>query len=108
MTRKYRVIVQPPAIAELREAFRYIEEQDGRGRAEHWFVGIRDSIDALEYKPGMHALVQLRQGRIIRSKLAMKSFRIYFIVDDARRVVDVIDVVHTARETKLSGYRDDP
>lgn len=33
-------------------------------------------------------------------------YRVFYVVDDEAAVVHVIDVVHTARETKLAAYRD--
>ncbi len=51
--------------------------------------------------------MQVRAGRVIRSKLAMERYRVYFVIDEPGRTVYVIDVVHTARETKLATYRDD-
>ena len=37
----------------------------------------------------------------------MERYRIYFVIDEPGRAVYVIDVVDTARETKLVTYRDD-
>ena len=66
-----------------------------------------ESIERLEVMPGTFAQVQVRAGRVIRSKLAMERYRVYFVIDEPGRAVYVIDVVHTARETKLATYRDD-
>ena len=107
MTRRYRVRFLPEATAALREAASYIAEQDGPDRAVEWLRGMYDSIEALEVTPGAFAQVQVRAGRVIRSKLAKKRYRIYFVIDEPGRTVYVIDVVHTARETKLATYRDD-
>ncbi len=57
--------------------------------------------------PGTCAQVQVGAGRVIHSKLAMERDRVYFVIDEPGRAVYVIDVVHTARETKLATYRDD-
>ena len=107
MTPTYRVSFLPEATAALREAASYIAEQDGRDRAAEWLRGMYESIERLEDMPGTFAQVQVRAGRVIRSKLAMERYRVYFVIDEPGRTVYVIDVVHTARETKLATYRDD-
>ena len=107
MTPKYRVRFLPEATAALREAASYIAEQDGPGRAAEWLRGMYECIERLEVMPGTFAQVQVRAGRVIRSKLAMERYRIYFVIDEPGRTVYVIDVVHTTRETKLVTCRDD-
>lgn len=57
--------------------------------------------------PGTFAQVQVRAGRVIHSKLAMERDRVCFVIDEPGRAVYVIDVVRTARDTKLVAYRDD-
>ena len=108
MTLKYRVRFLTEATAALREAASYIAEQDGPGRATEWLRGMYDSVERLEVIPGTFAQVQVRAGRVVRSKLAMERYRVYFVIDEPGRAAYVIDVVtHTARETKLATYRDD-
>ncbi len=107
MTLTCRVRFLPEATVALREAASYIAAQDGPGRATEWLRGMYDSIERLEVMPGTFAQVQVRTGRVIRSKLAMEHYRVYFVIDEPGRTVYVIDVVHTARETKLATYRDD-
>ncbi|HEX2253527.1 MAG TPA: hypothetical protein VHQ65_09690 [Thermoanaerobaculia bacterium] len=51
--------------------------------------------------------VCLRRGRTIHSKLVV-DHRVFYFVDDASRIVYVIDLVHTARETRLAEYREPP
>ena len=107
MTLTYRVRFLPEATVALREAASYIAEQDDPGRATEWLRGMYDSIERLEVMPGTFAQVQVRAGRVIRSKLTMEHYRVYFVIDEPGRTVYVVDVVHSARETKLATYRDD-
>jgi len=37
----------------------------------------------------------------------MEHYRVYCVIDEPGRTVYAIDVVHTARDTKLATYRDD-
>ncbi len=107
MTPKYRVRFLPEATAALRETASYIAEQDGPDRASEWLRGMSESIERIEVMPGAFAQVQVRAGRVIRSKLALERDRVYVVIDEPGRAVYVIDVVHTARETRLATYADD-
>ena len=91
----YRVRSLPEATAALREAAAYITEQDGPDRATDWLRGMYEGIERLEVRPATYAQVQVRAGRVIRSKLVM-GYRVYFVIDEPSRTVYVIDVVHTA------------
>lgn len=66
---------------------------------------MRAGIQKLEAYPRVFAAVSMRRGRPIHSKLVM-SHRVYYFVDDPTQTVYIIDVVHTARETRLSRYRE--
>jgi plasmid stabilization system protein ParE len=44
-------------------------------------------------------------GRELRSKLVM-SHRVFFTIDDGTQTVYVVDIVHTARQTRLDEYED--
>lgn len=101
----YQVRYDPAALAALHEATDYIEEQSGTGRALDWLEAMRIGIQKLETSPRAFPVVCLRRGRPIRSKLVM-SHRVYYFIDEPAALVYVIDLVHTARETKLATYRD--
>jgi len=36
------------------------------------------------------------------------AYRVFYVVHDPTATVHVIDIVHTARETRLAEYRDTP
>ena len=101
----YEVRYDPEAIAALEEAVAYIAEQSGADRALGWLDAIRAGIERLETSPRVFRSVCHRRGRLIRSKLVV-NHRVYYFIDEQSRLVYVIDVVHTARETKLAEYRD--
>ena len=107
MSAGYDVRYDPVAFAALAEAADYIEKQSGRNRATTWLDAMRTSIDKLESYPRAFPAVSIRRGRQIHSKLVI-SHRVYYFIDDPTRTVYIIDVVHTARETKLAEYRDPP
>lgn len=87
MTGAYQVRFLTEAKAALREAATHIAGQDGPGRAADWLRGMYDSVDGLEVAPAALAPVQVRAGRAIHSKLAMKSYRLYYVIDEPRRTV---------------------
>ncbi len=66
---------------------------------------MHEGIDRLESQPRAFPAVTRRRGRPIHSKRIM-SHRIFYLIDDPTQIVYIIDVVHTARETKLKEYRD--
>jgi plasmid stabilization system protein ParE len=103
----YQVRYDPVALAALEEAAAYIEEQSGPDRAASWLRAMRAGIEKLETFPRAFPAMCVRRGRTIHSKLVI-SHRVYYFIDEPTRLVYVIDVVHTARETKLAGYRDPP
>ena len=96
----------PEAKVALREAATYIADRDGPDRAADWLRGMYESIDGLEVVPAAFAPLQVRAGRAIHSKLAMRSYRVYYVIDEVSSTVFLIDVVHTARETEIGKYRD--
>lgn len=63
-----------------------------------------EAIDSLERLPGAHAVVAVHDGRAVHSML-VQPYRVYYVIDESSSTVYVIDVVHTARETKLEKYR---
>ena len=104
MTKRYRVRYEPAAEVALEEAAGYILEHSGPGRAESWLRSILESIDQLEALPTIYRIWTTREGRPVYSKLA-PPYRVFYVVEEDTSTVHVIDVVHTARETKLAEYR---
>ncbi|MCB1037141.1 MAG: type II toxin-antitoxin system RelE/ParE family toxin, partial [Acidobacteria bacterium] len=105
MTGRYEVRLDPVARSALREAASYVKEQSGSGRAKGWLKRMLDGIVSLGSTPGAFSVQCVRQGRAIRSKLIM-SHRVFYFIDEPSRTVYVVDVVHTARETRLEDYPD--
>lgn len=100
----YRVRLMPEAKAALREAAHFIAERDGLGRAESWLDRTLQSIDRLESMPKAFAIWSERRGRPLYSKL-IRPYRVFYVVDDQSKCVFILDLVHTARETRLARYR---
>ena len=101
--KRYRVRYRPEAKAALREAFVYIAEDDGSGRAGTWLKKMYEGIDALQTAPRSTRSEGTFDGWEFRSKLVI-THRVFFTIDDAVETVYVIDIVHTARQTKLDEY----
>jgi plasmid stabilization system protein ParE len=101
----YEVRFDPAALAALGEAADYVEEHSGPDRAAGWLAAMREGMQRLETSPRAYPVACIRRGRPIYSKLVV-SHRVYYFVDDPTGIVFVIDVVHTARETRLAEYRD--
>ena len=105
MSTRYTVRFDPVALAALEETTTYIEEDSGPDRAGRWLEAMRIGIQKLESTPGAFPVACIRRGRPIHSKL-VQTHRVYYFIDSDERLVYIIDVVHTARETKLAEYRD--
>jgi len=101
--RRYQVKYLPEATRALREAFLYVQNESGSARAADWLRRVYDSIADLETSPRATREEGLFYGREFRSKL-IGSHRIFVTIADAEQIVYVIDVVHTARQTKLDDY----
>lgn len=97
---KYRVILQPPAIDDIEQAYLWIKEQ-APDAADRWFRGLMQAIDTLESFPhrcGLaeenehfeQAIPQLLYGR--RSG----AYRILFTITADR--VHVLHVRHSAQQ----------
>jgi plasmid stabilization system protein ParE len=104
--KQYRVRYLSEATDALRSTFLYIRDESGPDRAADWLAGVYASIDDLETAPRATQEEGVFYGREFRSKLVI-SHRVFFTIDEAAQVVYVIDVIHTARQTKLEEYRDD-
>ncbi|MDA8018320.1 MAG: type II toxin-antitoxin system RelE/ParE family toxin [Thermoanaerobaculia bacterium] len=104
MSQFYAVRYDPAALAALGDAVAYIEEHSGPGRAADWLSAMQAGIAKLETLPGAYPIMDEREGRAVHSKL-VSSYRVFYFIDEPERIVYVIDIVHTARETKLAPYR---
>lgn len=105
MSSGYEVRYDPAVLAVLEETVAYIEDQSGASRAVAWLDAMNASIQQLETSPRAFPAVCFRRGRPIHSKLVM-NHRVYYFIDDPTRLVYVVDVIHTARETQLAMYRE--
>ena len=105
MSSAYEVRFDPVALTALDETATYIREDSGPGRAAKWLEAMRRGIRELGSAPRAYPVACIRRGRPIRSKRIM-SHRVFFFIEDAEGIVFIIDVVHTARETRLAEYRD--
>lgn len=104
--KRYQVRYLPEATQALREAFLYIQEESGSGRAADRLRRVYALIDDLETTPRATEEEGLFYGREFRSKLVV-SHRIFLTIDEPEQLVYVIDIVHTAQQTKLDEYRDE-
>jgi plasmid stabilization system protein ParE len=107
VTKLYRIRYEPLAEAALQEAATYILKDSGPGRAEGWLRSLLESVDKLEVLPKAFGVWTTRGGQPVYSKL-VSPYRVFYLVHDATSTVHVIDIVHTARETKLAEYRNPP
>lgn len=102
----YRVRFLSEATDALRSSFLYIRDDAGADRAADWLTQVYASIGDLETAPRASQEEGEFHGREFRSKLVI-SHRVFFTIDEAAQVVYIVDVIHTARQTKLEEYRDD-
>ena len=94
--RRYRVLLQPDAEAEIAEAFRYIYSQSPLN-AERWLRGLYERVDTLRRLPRRCALA--RENDAFPQELRQMiyaSHRIIFEVEGD--VVRVLHVRHAARQ----------
>lgn len=101
--KQYRVRYLSEATDALREAAAFIVERDGAPRAGKWLSEMLASIERLETMPGTWRHVTVIEGRVVRSIL-VAPYRIYFVIEGIASTVYIIDVVHTARDSKLRLY----
>ena len=93
----YRVAIDPEALQKINEAARYIA-QDSEQNAMSWLLGLEDLIGKLGRFP--HSYGDARERKPIRRELKQvvyHSHRVIFEIDDERRVVNVVTVIHGAQ-----------
>lgn len=101
--KQYRVRYLDEALAALKEAAAFIAERDGKERARNWLLDMLAFIEKLENSPSTWRQVTVLEGRVVRSFL-VAPYRVYFVIEESASTVYVIDVVHTARESRLRMY----
>jgi len=97
---KYKVIIQPPALADIEGAYRYIHER-APTRAPDWLDKLYEAMESLEElpKPCSLAPESNEVGQDIRQMLYGKRggvYRVLFVVLDDQ--VRILHVRHAARE----------
>jgi len=97
----YKLIIQPPALADLDEAYRWIAERSPE-HAARWLNGFLDKLQTLEHFPTRCGLaVESRTiGREIRQLLYGRRggvYRALFVLSG--REVHVLHIRHAARDT---------
>lgn len=95
---RYRVAIQPPAYRQLMDAYDFLHARSPRA-AEAWLDEMFDAIDTLATSPERCPVVAEGGHRNVR-QLLCRAYRIYFVVDDAVRV---IAVHHQARNAGPDG-----
>ena len=103
MSPTYQVVYLPEAEAALEKTARYITEHDGPQRAAGWLRRMMESIDKLETMPASIAERGSRGGRKIRAKPVMSHIA-YYVIDESRRIVFIIDIASGAQGSKRDKY----
>ncbi len=101
----YHVVYLPEAEAALEKAATYIRDHDGPERAANWLRRMMESIDTLETMPAIFAEREVRGGWKIRTKPSMSHIA-YYVIDEPRRVVFIIDIVGGAQGSRRDKYED--
>jgi plasmid stabilization system protein ParE len=97
---KYRLIIQPPAFADLDEACAWLAERSPAAAA-HWLEGLLDAIHTLESNPERCALAPENDyvGYEIRQFLYRRRrtvYRVLFTIQGG--AVRILHVRHAARQ----------
>jgi plasmid stabilization system protein ParE len=98
---KYRLIIQPPALADLDEAYRWIAERSP-ANAARWFNGFLEALHRLEQFPERCGMAPEGEqiDREIRQLLYGRrggAYRALFVIH--KDEVHVLHVRHAARNT---------
>jgi plasmid stabilization system protein ParE len=107
----HRIVIQPRAEREIREAARYLlEVSKSQAKALRWARGIRAKIETLRAEPGRCPVDpdSAAYGREVRVLLYGKRrgvYRILFTIEDD--VVHVLTVRHAARRSLREEMEDE-
>jgi plasmid stabilization system protein ParE len=98
---KYKLIIQPPAMADLDEAYRWIAERSP-GNAARWFNRFLEALSTLEQSPNRCGIAPESEqiGREIRQLLHGRRggvYRALFVIE--KNEVHVLHIRHAARDT---------
>ena len=99
----YRIIVQPRAERDLREAARFIlGESKSRAKALQWAQDVRAKIDTLQTNPercpiDIDSDAYGREVRVLLFGKRRGVYRILFVIEGG--VVHVLTVRHSARQS---------
>lgn len=97
----YKLIIQPPAIRDLDEAYQWIAERSPSNAAS-WFNGFLDTLRNLEQFPQRCEIAPESKfvGQPIRQLLYGRRSGVYRVLFTVRaREVHVLHIRHAARET---------
>ncbi len=103
MSPTYQVVFLPEAEAALENTATYITTHDGPQRAANWLRRMIESIDTLETMPALFAERGVRGGLKIRAKPVMNHLA-YYVIDEPRRLVFIIDIAAGAEGPKRDKY----
>ncbi len=95
--RVYQVELRETVRSDLDAVLRFIADQSGEVRARMVIEAIMHEIGTLCTLPRRHSLVGGRPGSRLRS-VVVKSYRILYEIHETSDVVDVLRVVHAARD----------
>ena len=93
----YKIIFSRPAIADLREIVRYIAVNNPIV-AERFGKELIDRSKPLSHFPRLGRMVPEENDECLR-EIVFKSYRIFYRVNDASRLVEIVRFWHAARGT---------
>jgi plasmid stabilization system protein ParE len=103
MPARYRVILSPLASADLADIHDHIAK-DSPQSAASVVAGLTNAVDRLQHLPNRHPVYPMRgrpAAEIVR-RMPVPPYLIYYRVDDARHVVEVITIRHGKRRPPKS------
>ena len=105
MSPAYQVVYPPEAEAALEKTATYIREHDGPERAANGLRRMMESIDTQENMLAIFAERGVRGRWKIRAKPIMSHIA-YYVIDEPRRVVFIIDIVGGTQGPRRDKYED--
>lgn len=93
--RRYRVHIQPSAVAEIESAYRWMEENHTRAASAAWHARLRRAIEGLETFPLRHPEAAESVPWLRFRDLRVAPYRVLFVVEG-----DVVDIVHARHESR--------
>ena len=99
------MVFSEAALDALRRIAGHIAGDSGRDRAAQWLARITDATLALEAHPRGFPIVGELEQEDIRARFIMRHV-LYYFVDESARIVTVLDIVHTARQSERNRYEE--